>query len=184
MAFKNSLYTQGFTLIEVIITLMIASILASIAAPSFSTLIKSNRITSSVNELTAALYLSRSEAIKRGRIVRVCASSNGASCATSGNWEQGWIIFEDENNNGVVDTGEELIRVHKAIANQVTIVGNADLTLGVSYTPTGRLTPSTNGSITVCDDRAANDYGRQIKLVRTGRFRIATPETEGSITCP
>ena len=91
----------GFTLVELMVTLVIAAILLTAGVPSFTTLIKNNRLTTSTNELVGALTLARSEAVKRGLRVTVCKSADQASCDTSGTgWQQGWIVFTDENNSG------------------------------------------------------------------------------------
>jgi len=176
---QNTPYQQGFTLIEVLITVAIASILLSLAAPSFSTMVKNNRISASVSEFAGFLYLARSEAIKRGTNVTVCKSSNGSSCATTGNWDQGWIIFEDPNDNGVVDTSEAttLIRVHKKLPSNLSLSGNARVSSHITYAPTGRLSTTVNGTVTLCDDRSGEDVGKGVVVISTGRFRISTGVT-------
>ena len=174
---------QAFTLIEAIITVSIASILLAIAAPDFTTLIKNNRISAYINEFAATLYLAKSEAIKRSSPVRVCPSADGASCATSGTWEQGWIVFADKNDNQTVDANEDIVHVHKALPNNLVLKGTR-FARGVSYLANGRISPSLNGSITLCDDRVANDYARKLVLIRTGRFRIEAASSTNHITCP
>ena len=53
---------RGFTLLDLIITLTVATILLSLAVPNFSAAIQNNRMTTQVNELNTALSLGRSEA--------------------------------------------------------------------------------------------------------------------------
>lgn len=180
---KKIQHQQGFTLIEVLITVAIASILLSIAAPNFSTLIKNTRMTSAANEFAGALYLSRSEAIKRGTTVTLCKSANGSACTTANNWEQGWIVFEDANNNAVVDSGETIIRINEGeeTGSSVTMVGNStNVSSRITYLPTGRITNFGIGGTTInlCDGRTG-DVGRNIVISRAGRFRIET-----KATCP
>ena len=176
---QNTSCQRGFTLVEVLITVAIASILLSIAAPSFSTLVKNNRISSSVSEFTGSLYLARSEAIKRGKNVTVCKSNNGSTCITTGNWEQGWITFEDPNDNAVVDNSEaaSIIRIHKALPNMLTLTGNSNVRSHITYAPTGRLSTGINGTVTLCDDRSGENVGKDIVIISTGRFRISTGVT-------
>lgn len=84
---------RGITLLELIVTISIASILMMVAAPSFQSIVIRNRIAANTNELLSALALARNEAIRRGAQVGICKSANGATCTTSGTWTQGWIVY-------------------------------------------------------------------------------------------
>jgi type IV fimbrial biogenesis protein FimT len=83
----------GFTMIEMLMTIAIATILLSLAIPSFRYVTNSNRIASELNGLLGDLQLARAEAIKEGRTVTVCQSSDGATCTDSTSWQGGWIVF-------------------------------------------------------------------------------------------
>ena len=74
----------GFTLLELMVTLAVASILAVIALPSFRDLLRKNQVSSANNALLADLSYARSEAITRGNIVSICPSSDGATCTAAG----------------------------------------------------------------------------------------------------
>src|SRR5579862_2013512 len=102
---------RGFTLIEVLITISVASILLTIAIPSFRYVTNSNRISGEVNGLLGDLQFARAEAIKEGRTVTVCVSNDGATCApATTTWQSGWIVFSDPTHVGVVDPGETILR--------------------------------------------------------------------------
>jgi type IV fimbrial biogenesis protein FimT len=85
--------STGFTLLELLVTLTVASILLSVAVPGFVDVIRNNRAAANANELLTALSIARSEAIKRGARVSMCRSANGTACG--GTWSDGWIVFVD-----------------------------------------------------------------------------------------
>lgn len=85
--------SHGFTLIELMVTLAVAAILAMIAVPSFRDTIRRNRVTSTSNALLADLTYARGEAISRGQIVTLCPSTDSASCATGTAWSDGWMVY-------------------------------------------------------------------------------------------
>ena len=184
---------NGFSLIEVMVTLAIAAIVLSIAVPSYQTAVQNNRRTTATNELATAFQLARSTAISQRVFTVVCKSPDGATCPTgagSGDWTQGWMVFTDPNDNGSLDAGETLIRVHGALPGDATFVGDrvtvADF---VSFSPQG-LTRN-NGTITHCDARGATDASA-LDISVGGQVRHAT-DTDGdgtvdldgaNVTCP
>ncbi len=91
-------FTKGFTLIELMVTIAVAAILATIAFPSFTTTIRNNRVATANNEVLAMVNLARSEAIRSGQGGVVCGSSTGASC--DGAWAQGIAAVSDPNGDG------------------------------------------------------------------------------------
>lgn len=80
----------GFTLIELLTTITVAAILASLAAPSFNSLLASQRTKSVASNLHLALTLARSEATKRNASVTIEANTGG--------WANGWRIFPSAAN--------------------------------------------------------------------------------------
>jgi type IV fimbrial biogenesis protein FimT len=88
---------RGFTMIELLVTLSIAVIMLTVAVPSFQSLLLQSRLTSHTNELVLGMAYAKSEAVKRGVSVSVCASSDASTC--SGTWQNGWIV---RTNDGQV----------------------------------------------------------------------------------
>ncbi len=87
-------HANGFTLIELVITLLIVGILAAVAAPGFQSMVTGTRLSGEMNALIGALNVARSEAQKRGQTVSVCAGTQLA-CAT--NWSAGYLVLLDSN---------------------------------------------------------------------------------------
>ncbi len=178
---KKAYLQVGFTLLELMITLAIAAILLSVGVPSFRTLIKDSHLTTANNDLVTAFNVARSEAVKRGLRVTVCKSANQTSCATSNNWDQGWLVFTDENNNGIYNSATEtLLRVHGAMEASVTAVGGGTVASNVSYVSSGKSQQAggglQSGTILVRDERAG-PYGRNLTISQTGRVNTVTGVT-------
>lgn len=117
---------NGFTLVELLITILVASILMATAVPAFNDFIQNNRITAASNELSTALAVARSEAIRRREPVTLCSSTNLTTCSLSTSWETGWIVFNDRNSNGVINNPpDRLLRVWNPLPNGFTVTTGA-----------------------------------------------------------
>ncbi len=97
---RHMLSASGFTLIELMVTLSVASILAFVAVPNFSDYIARSRASSEVRSAVHFLSLARSEAISRGGVVHVSPVSQ--------DWTGGWRSWVDLNGNAQFDDGEQL----------------------------------------------------------------------------
>lgn len=167
-------YQNGFTLIELLVTLSVASILLSVAAPSYRTFVQDNLLVTQSSSFYSTLALAKSEAIRRSSFVTVCPSTNGTSCTGGVVWSNGWLVFSDRNNNGVVEAGEEILQVGVAFSGGNSFSGAR---ARVTFTANG-FSMASNDTFTLCDSRGAA-YSKAIILNNQGRFRIET----GAGTC-
>lgn len=178
--------SSGFTLIEALITISIASILASIAVPSFTKMIENNRISSASNDFLSALMFARSEAVKRSFSVSICTSSNSTSCSTSlDDYALGWIIFVDCDDNGSFssaattcdfdgdgnpDSSDLLLRVQQPLDNISITATSAAVTDSFTYRFSGRPASSAGAGFNVGPDSSTTK--KKINIARTGRVKL------------
>jgi type IV fimbrial biogenesis protein FimT len=158
---------NGFSVIELMIVVAVAAVLLATAVPSFNQTILNNRLATQVNELHTGLSLARSEAVKRNANVTVCQSSNGAGC--NGSWQDGWIVFQDDNSDGNVNSGEEILRVTEAIPGAIRITFDGEQ---VTYASSGLAIGGVTGTFTFCDSRGDNE-ARGLIIGPSGRPRLA-----------
>lgn len=97
---------NGFSMIELMITIAVAAILLVVATPGFTAIINSNRLTGSANEMVATLQTARMEAVRRNRSVTVCSSADGEDCEGEG----AWIVLDADGNLLRVSTFDERIQ--------------------------------------------------------------------------
>ena len=122
----------GFTLIELIMTIVIVAVLAALAGPSFREYLASQRIKSASYDLMAALSFTRSEALKRNATVDICASGS--------DWAGGWNV-----RTGTANCSGTVLRTQDAF-NGLVLTNSATLAK-LTYANDGRPTASTNFSI-------------------------------------
>ncbi len=163
---------RGFSLIELMVALATSAVLLGLAVPSFAGLVRETRLSTVANELHAAIFYTRSEAIKRGRRVTICTSADGQSCTAGIGWHSGWIVFDDANGNGLREPNETLLRVGRAQPPGIAVTGNMPVRNHVSYVATGTTRAVSGalqmGTITACADGRA----RQIVINAAGRPRV------------
>lgn len=149
----------GFTLIELMITLVVAAILLAWAVPSFQRFMERTTLTSETNNWVGVLNLARSEAITRGARVTVCRSQNPNACqgdadcdcgvtedsGSPPNYHTGYLIFTSTGNSQPINflsASNELIRTGRTETDRVTIRGNGQADNAFSFMPDGTLDPN------------------------------------------
>jgi type IV fimbrial biogenesis protein FimT len=156
-------HVRGFTMIELLVTLVVLAVLLAIAAPSMSSFINNSRLRSSQGELVSALMLARSEATKRGNFVVVQAL---APIVAGAEFSSGWQVFEDKNNNGVRDDDEEIFRSYPPLnGNQrFATVGGVST---AAFSPRGFLKSNARVEFSLCG-QAGQTKGYKITLDPVG----------------
>lgn len=175
-------YNQGFTLVEMIIAVAIAAIVLGMGVPGFQQLIRANRTVTEVNRLVTALSLARSEAVKRNATVGLSRPC-GSTCSPAVNWENGWEIFSDNNQNATKDLGEQVLQVYEGMPQGYTLSPGATFTNGIAFQPTGQMLGS-GGAATDCfrvyDDTQVAAESRRIQVNLVGRANAS----KNIVGCP
>lgn len=194
---------HGFTLIELIVTLAVVSILLLTGIPMLNQMTTSNRLVTQINTIAGSLSLARSESIKRGDSITLCGSTDGATCDTS-NWELGWIVFSDVNNNAVLESSTDaMLKIISPFSGGSTLrLSRSDSTSIIRYKSDGGLrdidssvTSINNmGTFTLCDNTLSTTTAKAINvnpIGRVSRAEGATPTakpvldvTGVAVTCP
>jgi len=182
---------SGFSLIELMATLMVAGILLAVGVPSFNQFMANSRMAAATNDLVSALYAARTEAIKRNQAVTLCPSTDGATCAAAGDLKAGWIAFVDCTTalgagpclpTGTVDGADTVLLAHGGLPASVTFLPTPGARL-VSFNANGSRATLVGGQAVItdmqlCDDRGNVNTGngiaagRWINISATGRARI------------
>jgi len=177
----------GFTLVELLVTLAVAAVLLTLAVPSFGTLIRDNRLAASANAFATAVALARSEALKRAAVVTVCKSADGQSCTGAGGWEQGWLVFVDDDGDGRRQGGETLLAVQGALKGSVTLRGQPAVADYISYGAAGATRTAAGGVqaglLVLCDDRGFGGQARALVLSPSGRLSVMDAAAAGAASC-
>ena len=178
---------SGFTLIELMVTIAIASVLLMIAAPSFVSFQRNSELTSLANSFIAAVNATRGEAMKVGRYAM-------AVPADGTNWSKGWTVFVDNNGNSTLNaTTDRIVLQQAALASYFTASGSG--TAGatppyVLFDASGYAKTKTAGfgaltlTITRNDLSGADQTAqtRRIVIAKTGRARVCRPATDTTCT--
>jgi type IV fimbrial biogenesis protein FimT len=185
---------NGFTLMELLITISIAGILFALGIPSFSSMMKNGRINAQYSAMEGALFHARSEAIKGASDVTVCPKNaiGSLTCGVAADWTNGWIVFVDQLNTpsesvATIENQDDIITVLPELDGDNTVFSfgsktnsalNAPSVHYVRYLQNGS-SSLTTGSIIICDTARGSVSSKSLNIVQTGDIRQGTV-TDGS----
>jgi type IV fimbrial biogenesis protein FimT len=187
---------EGFTLWELLVTLVVVGIVFSFGVPNFMEFQRNGAITSAANTFVTGTLAARTEAVKRQVPVTLCLSDDATApnptClpgAVADSLTRGFVVWVDENGdvdangipdltdatdgNGVIDAGERLLMRGAAPGGTIRTSANCG---HVSYGPNGfpraiagACAPN-NRTFLFCDDRGNRVAAGQLSTARVVRI--------------
>lgn len=173
----------GFTLTEILVVMGIVVILISVGVPSFRYVTTANRLSGEINGLLGDMQFARSEAIREGRNVVLCQSSDGTTCtADPTSWTSGWLVWSDLNDDGTFDPTQEILRHQTTLLSKDTLTPDATTNLAtITFNREGFATGLGNPAYMVLKDSTSNPkYTRCLEITVVGSLSTATPTSDAA----
>ena len=152
--------SAGFTIVELMVTVAVLAVLLALAVPNFNDASLSARLSSFANSLVASAQVARSEAIKRNSTIRLCASSDGATC-DGADWEEGWIVLTQD---------DAVLQVQQALPDEFRVI-EAGGTDELSFL--GTVVGTTPAILTVCRSTPVGSEERVVTISGTGSAYVS-----------
>jgi len=176
---RASGYARGVTLIELLVTIVVLSLLLTLALPSMRDFIVGNRLSTNVNSFIGLANYARSEAIVRNQDVVVCPkNASTIACVSQTAWNTLEIqAFVDENGNGERDAAEVLLKTIAAVDPSDAQTGFDSSSSAAKLIFGSAGFARTAQSFKIYAKSSDSDYqarfGRTVCVSRAGRLRVA-----------
>jgi len=179
---------KGFTLIELIMTMLIAGVLIGISIYGWQHFVITNQQTATINRLIGEIYFARSEAIKRNVNVVLCPSADRQHCG--GQWNDSHIIsiinanllnIHDHPKTSSHFNSATVLRQYPPLPKGITLrlqsFGNSQM---IKFTPYGFLNVQ-NGTFIFCPLNRDLHYAKAIIMNKLGRIRLSQDNDKDGI---
>jgi len=166
LGLKASKNTLGYTLVELLVSLIIFSCLSALVLPSYSSYKSRRAVALKAWEIKRSLELGRSVAVTQNRQIKVCTATAQGRCVRR--FGRRLLVFQDQDGNHQWTEGESLYRD--------TELGKFDIKLSASrrayirFKGSGESLESGNFLVCFAD---TEDFGRQVIVFRSGRIRLS-----------
>ena len=165
---------QGFTLLELLITLVIVVVLVAMGAPAMTGLLERMRVEDAVSRWQADLTYARQAAATYNTIVTLCPvgadSAGGAEKSCADDWSRGYSIFMDGDGNGAVNEGDEVLHRRLAVDQRDHTRASDGMTL-IRFDTEGFT--QTAGTLVYCPSDVASELSQGLVIRSTGQTRRA-----------
>jgi len=155
----------GATLVELMFTILVFAVLLAVAVPSFRDATLGARVSAIANSLHGTIQIARSEATKANVPITLCTSTDGSTCATTGSWDQGWIV---RNAAGGIYHSEPAQPAGFRVIEATTLRTLTFQPIGVT---------SSSASFKVCRQTPVGKQERVVSMTGTAVAYVTTTET-------
>jgi type IV fimbrial biogenesis protein FimT len=170
--------------VELIITIIIASVLLTIALPFSRNFMVNYRMNSAASDIVAALQLAKITAVrKNANTVVVFSSSPYSPSGQSGTYR----VFVDSDEDWVEDSGEETLVSTVTMPSGVTLYFSSFTNNGTGgtdsagFSPKGLVARSTTGAFVSGEVRLRNVAGRYARVQVTAAGGITLSKSQDGI---
>lgn len=182
--YLRKIFHSGFTLLELMVVVVVAAILLTIGIPSFQTYMVNQRLKTASFDWFSGLSFARSEAIKRRISISMlwCKNFDGSKCNNDADttWNDGWVIFTDSDNDGTLDSGDNIIKIHPSFDSNIIIDGPI---AAVIYRSDGRLNTAINSIKIHASNINVTKKARCVRIDLSG-LPASSELVDSSGTCP
>ena len=186
MSIRHARYGAGFTLIELMVTLVIAAILAALSAPYMRDFITRNKVAGISNEFTGSLLRARNEAVSKNTCITMCTSTTASNdlpqcVAASSDWNAGWVLFINEACDPADTTpaAADLVLARGAGATHYPLSSSEADTNTITFDQRGNIRDGgVAGRFDLAEQMTHGKFNRSICLDRLGRTRLVDFESE------
>lgn len=165
------------------LVLGIVGVLVMVGMPSMANLLQSNRVSAELNTFVGDLQFARSEAIKQGVPVVLCASADSKSCSGKNTWQTGWIVYADKDGSGTQASDEPAIRARPAWTSADTFSASPSMS-SLTFSRDGFATvPVGTGTAVTLALRTEPVNAKATRCVQLNRLGHQTALKNGAAGC-
>ncbi|MFC3122131.1 GspH/FimT family pseudopilin [Agaribacter flavus] len=160
-------HVKGLSILELLITLTIASIIFSFVVPTSKHILTYSRVSSEINQASSIVQFARYTAINSHQKISVCPTQNTRQCDIQ-NWQLPLLVFYDKNRNQQRDPDEAILRLGTRGNKFLTLKGPRKL---ISFSAGGSL--SSTATLKVCPTAPLPEFNRALYVSLNGRVRLS-----------